>query len=145
VELSLINPIANLLPDKVEICPGGNQKIGITAGAIGRQVLWSNGSTADSIEITATDSLVWVEIKVRNDCPPIRDSIQVVQKEINSNLLADDISICKGRSQTIAVNPSGLNNPKWNNGNNIYSNGWCNVPQIPFSKGKCTIESKSGL
>lgn len=86
VVLSLINPIANLLPDKVEICPGGNQKIGIAAGAVGRQVLWSNGSTADSIEITTTDSLVWVEIKVRKDCPPIRDSIQVVQKEINSNL-----------------------------------------------------------
>lgn len=121
VVLSLINPIANLLPDKVEICPGGNQKIGIAAGAVGRQVLWSNGSTADSIEITATDSLVWVEIKVRKDCPPIRDSIQVVQKEINSSLLADEISICKGRSQTIAVNPSGLNNPKWNNGNNTFS------------------------
>lgn len=35
--------------------------------------------------------------------------------------MADEISICKGRSQTIAVNPSGLNNPKWNNGNNTFS------------------------
>ena len=121
VVISLINPIANLLPDKVEICSGGKQKIGIAAGAVGRQVLWSNGSTADSIEIASTDSLVWVETKVRKDCPPIRDSMQVVQKEKLSNLLEDEISICKGRSQSIAVNPSGLNNPKWNNGNNTFS------------------------
>jgi hypothetical protein len=129
VELKLIQNVADLLPEKIEICQGSSQKIGLPAGAPDRQVLWSNGNTSDSIEIGDTDSIVWVEIKVRKDCPSIRDSVTIVHKSKISSLLPDEISICKGIAQNISVNPSGLSNPKWNNGNTTFTNnvsvpGW---------------------
>ncbi|MEL6143287.1 MAG: gliding motility-associated C-terminal domain-containing protein, partial [Bacteroidota bacterium] len=91
-------PVSIDLGPDLSICPG--ESLLLTPVSSGAEIVWSNGSTANSIEVQVS-GIYWAE--VRSSCSSERDSIMVnVVNEINIDL-GDDLLLCPGESITLAA------------------------------------------
>lgn len=116
LELKIVNQAPDLIPDRVEICRGFSRKIGLKTGIVAERVIWSNGTSADSIILDGNDSLVWVEVILSDGCAPIRDTARIVVSDLSPNLLQDTVFLCPGQVFSILPDSSGFMNPIWSHG-----------------------------
>ena len=93
----------NLAPvnaDNIAICEGAS--INLT-GPIGQNMIWSTGSTNNSIEVT-TSGKYWLQVE-RNGClSPASDTLEVVIDRDFDMQIVTDTTICTG-TETIELSP----------------------------------------
>ncbi len=116
LELKMIRPALDLIPDQLVICKGANRKIGLDRAINYQKISWSNGSTGDSLVISDLDSIVWVEVFLGQACAPIRDSSRIVVLDNRPDPLRDTGYVCPGASLVLSPDSAGLLNPKWSHG-----------------------------
>ena len=119
VELIKIKDAPNLLEDQIEVCQNQVVRIGIAPGYF--DVLWSTGAKTDSIDVNSNGGKIYVEVKLNDNCPPIRDSILIVFKpkvDDQANLIKED-TICFIKGKEIDVTNIDYNSYIWNNGSKV--------------------------
>lgn len=102
--------------DSIAICEGAS--ISLT-GPLGQNMIWSNGSTSRSIEIT-TSGKYWLHVE-RNGClSAASDTLEIVIDADFDMQVATETTICTG-TETIELSPS-LSEPDvnltWSDGSN---------------------------
>ncbi len=76
------------LENSISLCPSDSKKIGIRPGF--SNIKWSTGETNDSIIVNSNSGQVCVEVTINQNCPPIKECVQVT---LNINLINDNFSL----------------------------------------------------
>jgi len=99
------------LGDDIKYCPGNSVTLSTPGNLTGNTVIWSNGSTDESITVSTPGSYSFI---LRNSCGIAQDTVEISYPEV-VNLSSNDTLICDGDMITVAANLSSASY-NWNNG-----------------------------
>ncbi|MBK9271604.1 MAG: gliding motility-associated C-terminal domain-containing protein [Saprospiraceae bacterium] len=116
VELVMVNPSPDLLPSEILVCENSRIDLQISPGPSSRSILWSTGESTEKISVNASAGFIWVELKYGDQCPPIRDTVQLILIENDFEPIEKEIVLCEGSSGVFFRDSTGLKNPRWNHG-----------------------------
>ncbi|MDQ3140972.1 MAG: gliding motility-associated C-terminal domain-containing protein [Bacteroidota bacterium] len=135
----------DLLPNEMTVCPGNEYLLELDSSLHPISILWSTGETTRMIKRRGA-GYVWVEFMFSNNCPPIRDSIHIIEKILpHHELSPDKKEICIGDEIQLKVTTCvGCNNTKWDNGS-IGNDAIYKDPGIHFvsSEWECGVTTDS--
>lgn len=105
----------NVSATSLEICPSGSETITATSNIAGASYLWSTGSTADSIIVSAAGTYT---VTV-TDCSGATETetVTLVAPSAPTAIISGDLTLCPSETNTLTVVPvTGATNYAWSTG-----------------------------
>lgn len=123
----------DLISDRLQVCQG--QTATVDAGSGFDSYLWSNGSTAQAIEVGAAGTYT---VTVTQGTCSFTDEVEVVL--IDGLELADQQSICQGQTATIDAG-AGYDSYLWSNGSTTQAIevGAAGIYSVTVTQGSCSF------